>query len=212
MDNNNKGVFETMLSRIIDYFQSMERMDDKWVICVKFNPKWGVYQDVRERIGIEEDQTGGGVWWYFAKDSSVSVEEIITFIEETANTNIEALKKIKLLREKVDELKSLFSKEENTFAKLSTLKFVFTEPITISPKEGKKQPKEDKKKKHLENKQSLIETSMKEMVDEDVHEVLPVKATEMAIETSETPEEAQSFKTSLNGLTSEDIKELRGGV
>jgi hypothetical protein len=121
------------INKIKDYFVSMEMYEGRWVISVKYQPKWGAYSSEDGRISVVEDDNHADVWWYCAKDDDVTVDDIIELICETVQTNLEAIKKVELFKLKASELKQLFSDEKISLSKLQTLKFVFEDGPVDKP-------------------------------------------------------------------------------
>jgi uncharacterized protein (DUF39 family) len=91
--------------------------------------------------------------YYFADSSNTSYEDIFDLIEETIKENKDIVLKIKLLREKVEELKELFSK--HTYEELQTIKFELSEP------------KKDKPKRKYAKKKKTAEKPQEEPVEEN---------------------------------------------
>ena len=117
------------INKIKEYFLSMEMYEGRWVIVVKYRPKWGAYSSEDGRIKVSADENQEDVWWYYATDDKVEVDDIINLITETVATNIEAIKKVELFKIKAGELKQIFSDETLSFKTLQTLKFVFDDSI-----------------------------------------------------------------------------------
>lgn len=190
----------------------MEMYEGKWVICVKFKPKWGAYSSDDGRIKVSPDENEADLWWYYASDEGVDVDEIINLIDETASTNMEAIKKVELFKLKASELKKIFSDEKISFKKLQALKFTFDysteDEVSIStvkpaPK-NKVRTKKDVAKEigNVINEHDVFsEESNPETGNED--EVKKTRKTKQKqIENIET-------QTSIN-MTDDEINELRG--
>jgi hypothetical protein len=61
----------------------------------------------------------------YSEKKGVGIDELLSFVDKTIKLNLEREKKHELLRLKVEELKKLF--KDNTLARLTRLKFTFTE-------------------------------------------------------------------------------------
>lgn len=127
-------MLQNRLDKIKDYFQSIERYDGKWLVCVRYNPKWGAYDSEDKLVKAAADEKQPDIWWYYATNPNVDIEKIFDLIEETIQTNLDAIKKAELFKLKANELKQLFSNEKISFKQLQTLKFVFDEPETSTEK------------------------------------------------------------------------------
>ena len=207
-----------LINKIKEYFVSMEMYDGKWVVAVKFKPKWGAYPSEDGRIKVSPDEQQPDLWWYYADDTSVDVDEIINLINETVVTNMEAIKKVELFKLKAGELKQIFSDEKLSFKKLQTLKFVFDDSVV----ERKVESEAPITKKKTTSKKDLMsqvgdviqehdvftQPPIEKKVDEEVEEVeeVPVK------KSRKTKQKTQEVVESLtaNEMTSEEIDELRG--
>jgi hypothetical protein len=66
---------------------------------------------------------------FFSDGEEVDIDDLLDYVQEVINLNIEREKKYELLKVKVDELKRIF--KENTLTKLQRLKFTFNEPDII---------------------------------------------------------------------------------
>ena len=143
---------EEILS-IQDYFKSVEYFGKGIVVKVNFPPKWSVYPSNDGRIKVAPDENIPNVFFYFTDLSEGTLEEVFALIRETVEMNNEAVKKIKLMRDKIEELKELFASK--SLDELSSLKFVF---------ESKKKRKYNKKK---EVKEPVEEVVVEEKTEEN---------------------------------------------
>jgi hypothetical protein len=102
----------------------------------------------------------------YSEKKGVGIDELLSFVDKTIKLNLEREKKHELLRLKVEELKKLF--KDNSLAKLSRLKFTFSEE-DILPSLGEfdlniEEQKEIEKIEQTEpTQESVIYTS--EMID-----------------------------------------------
>lgn len=198
------------INKIKEYFVSMEMYEGRWVIAVKYRPKWGAYSKEDGRIKVSPDENEEDVWWYYASDQTVEVDEIIDFICETVATNIEAIKKVELFKMKASELKKIFSDESLSFKKLQTLNFVFDDSTTKN-----KSVNEDVKKKVISKKDLLTKIDDHDLftkenesqVDDIVPEVKPKTKTRKKKDVEEKKVEET---VEADEMTKEEIDELRG--
>jgi hypothetical protein len=131
------------------YFRGIEMYNDALMVKVVFPKNWKAYPSADGRIKTtpSDDET---LTYYYADSKDTTYEEMFDLIEETIKANNEIILKLKLLKDKVEELKELFSK--STYEELQTLKFV-----TESIKEEKPKRKYTKKKKVDEKPQEESE-------------------------------------------------------
>jgi len=129
------------INKIRDYFVSMAMYDGKWVVAVKYPPKWVAYSSDDQTIFVNQDDKNDNIWWYYAKDETIEIDDIINFVDETVQTNIEAIKKVELFKLKASELKRLFNDENMSFSRLQKLRFVFDDKVVAKPVKEKHQPK-----------------------------------------------------------------------
>ncbi len=149
---------EEILS-IQEYFRSVEYYGKGLVVKVAFPSKWTVYPSEDGKIKVASDDTAEGVYFYYVDLNDASLEDVFALIKETVAMNLEALKKITLMREKIDELKEIFASK--SIDELSTLQFTFG---------GKKKPKRKynrKKVKEEEAVEEVLEVTKEEEIVED---------------------------------------------
>lgn len=204
------------INRIKEYFVSMEMYNGRWVICVRFRPKWGAYSSDDGRIKVGSDEKQPDVWWYCANEDDVEVDEIIDLIDETVQTNIEAIKKVELFKLKASELKQIFSDESISFKRLQTLNFVFDDSKVP---EDKEKPVKAETKKKVSTKKELM-TQVGEVIQEHDVFTTPVESGAETIEsnakgykrkTTSKPKVVESAKTATPvDMTQAEIDDLRG--
>lgn len=136
-------MLQDRITRISEYFQSMEITNNILVIKVLYKNRWGVFPSEDETIKVCKSEEIPNEYFYYADYFTVSVEKVFDLIEETIDMNISTEKKVNLLAEKVEELKTLFSTEP--LEKLETLFFDFKEVKKEKPKRRKNLKKEVKK-------------------------------------------------------------------
>lgn len=196
------------IDKIKDYFVSMERYNGCWAICVQYRPKWMAYPSEDGRVKVTQEDEAPDMWWYCANDKTVTVDEIITLIDETIQTNLEAIKKVELFKCKAGELKQIFSDEKITYQKLQTLRFVFedSQVAKITP-----QSKTEEKKKMTSKKDVMAQVGA-EIQEHNVftaptQPTTPAKATKRKRSVAE-PKDVETLTPS--EMTQEEIDGLRG--
>lgn len=133
------------------YFRGIEMYNDALIVRVMLPPKWNAYNSNDGRIKATPSETVANEFFYYANSQDTTYEDIFDLIEETIKANNDIVLKLKLLRDKGEELKELFSRL--SYDELLTLKFV-----TEKPKEAKPNRKYTKKKKEAEKAQEQPKT------------------------------------------------------
>lgn len=75
----------------------------------------------KERVEGEDNY-----YMFFSDREDVDIDDLLDYVQEIINLNIEREKKFELLKQKVEELKRIF--KDNSLNKLQRLKFTFNEP------------------------------------------------------------------------------------
>lgn len=210
-------MLQDRLDKIKDYFQSIEQFEGKWVICVKYKPKWGAYPSENGKINAVPDENTPDLWWYYGKDNKVDIDSIFDLIDETIQTNLDAIRKVELFKLKAEELKKIFSDDSIPFKKLQTLKFIFDEKSIVS----NDKPKKSKRSKPMSKKDILkIDDSVVDEATEaeQVKDEPQTQVTEAVddgvryVDTTSNENEVERTETVVNAteLSQEEIDNLRG--
>jgi len=78
----------------------------------------------KEKVDGEENY-----YMFFSENDDIDIDDLLDYVQEIINLNIEREKKYELLKEKVVELQKIF--KDNSYSKLQRLKFTFNEPDII---------------------------------------------------------------------------------
>ena len=78
----------------------------------------------KERVDGEENY-----YMFFSDGEDIDIDDLLDYVQEIINLNIEREKKYELLKEKVAELQKIF--KDSSLSKLQRLKFTFNEPDII---------------------------------------------------------------------------------
>lgn len=215
-------MLQDRLDRIREFFQSIEQYDGKWVICVKYRPKWGAYPSEDGKIKAVPDEKTPDIWWYYGNNDKVDIDSIFDLIDETIQTNLDAVRKVELFKLKADELKRIFSDETIPFSKLQTLEFTFSEG------EGKKDVKAKKTKSSRKTrpmtKKDILKIDDKVAEEKEPYDVVqkdeksevqnPSAAIQMqdseTVSATDLTKEEIAETVSATDLTKEEIDDLRG--
>lgn len=120
-------MLEEKIEKLKNVWSVIRRSDDgRYVVGVTFPDGYGVYDSADSRIHVLDDTKGeSGLYWYVAQDLSVTLSEVIEFIGNTVDANIEAIKKAQLYELKVKELRDFFADTDMSYSELEALTFKF---------------------------------------------------------------------------------------
>ena len=153
---------KTLQERMNDmkpYFRGIEMYNEALIVRVMLPPRWKAYNSNDGRIKAAPSETVANEYFYYANSEDTTYEDIFDLIEETIKANNDIVLKMKLLRDKGEELKELFSRL--SYEELMTLKFV-----TEKPKKEKAKRKYTKKKKEAEKEEEVPQTENNEDMEE----------------------------------------------
>lgn len=126
--------------KVGEYFRAIEQYGNALIVKVDFPPKWSVYpsEDGSVKHTVGED----GLHYYYAdSEKGVTLEEIFKLIVNTIEMNKDIEAKVKLLKEKVEELKEFFS--ITPLEELKRLKFVIEKQKKTVKKKAKTKAMEE---------------------------------------------------------------------
>lgn len=104
------------------YFKGAEMYNEALIVRVVYPQNWKAYPSSDGRIKVTPSDNDPNETYYYASMNESSYEEMFDLVEETVKANQEIALKLKLLREKGNELKELFS--QLSYDELQTLEFV----------------------------------------------------------------------------------------
>ena len=145
---------KTLQERMNDmkpYFRGIEMLNNGLIVRVILPPKWKTYDSSDGRIKTAPSENVANEYFYYANSENTTYEEIFDLIEETIKANNEIVLKLKLLKDKVEELKELFSTLQ--YEELLTLKFVTGKPKKVKSKKNTK--KEEKEAENAPNEAKI---------------------------------------------------------
>jgi len=119
-----KKNLQDRIDQLSAYFVSMERYNDAIIVKMSFPPRWtvGPSEDGRIKVTVGDEN---GYYYFYADSNDATYDDIFSLIEETVSVNETALKKLELLKAKVEELKMIFSDPEKSFDELESIEFKF---------------------------------------------------------------------------------------
>jgi len=125
------GNLQETLNSLQPYVNSISYVSNKQVVVAKFNNGW-ILPDSKlvTKVKSAEDSES---YFIYSEVEGIGLDEILDYIRVVINVNLEREKKHMLLKEKIEELKTLFKK--NTLAQLNKLRFMFNDDLLISKSE-----------------------------------------------------------------------------
>ena len=150
------------------YFRGIEMYNEALMVKVVMPANWKCYPSADGRIKVTPSDSDPNLTYYFANSNDTSYEDIFDLIEETIKANQDIVLKLKLLKDKVEELKELFS--THSYDELQKLEFAFPEGKKEKPKR-----KYTKKKKEAEKPQEEPQIKYIENLPEGVAEKIKVE-------------------------------------
>ena len=134
------------------YFRGIEMYNEAIMVKVAYPNKWKAYPSDDGRIKVTPSETDPNTTYYYADSNDSTYEEIFDLIEQTIKANQDIVLKLKLLRDKVEELKELF--QNTSYDDLLNLQFVI---------EKSKKPK----RKYVRKKVKVNEEAKQEEIMEN---------------------------------------------
>jgi hypothetical protein len=139
---------KTLQERMNDmkpYFRGIEMYNEAIMVKVAYPKKWKAYPSEDGRIKITPSDSDPNLTYYYADSKDTTYEEMFDLVEQTIKANQDIVLKLKLLRDKVEELKELF--QNTPYDDLLNLQFVV----------GKKPKRKYVKKKNVEKLETVEE-------------------------------------------------------
>ena len=158
-----KKTLQDRMNDMKPYFRGIEMYNEALMVKVVMPANWKCYPSADGRIKVTPSDTDPNMTFYYADSSNTSYEDMFDLIEETIKANKDILLKLKLLREKVEELKETFSM--HTYEELQTLKFVLE-----GTEKSKAKRKYTKKKKDDEKQQEVPQIEENNTIEEKSEE------------------------------------------
>lgn len=127
MSNINKR-----LSELSPHVLSIRFTNGISVVDSFFNEGWTVPKS--DNIGFETLPDKPTYYMLYPLNDKIGIDEMLDYVSYIIKVNIEREMKIKLLQEKINELKTIFTK--STLATCKTLKFSFSNIVQMEPDNG----------------------------------------------------------------------------
>ena len=142
------------------YFRGIEMYNEAIMVKVAYPNKWKAYPSDDGKIKVTPSETDPNTTYYYADSNDSTYEEIFDLIEQTIKANQDIVLKLKLLRDKVEELKELF--QNTSYDDLLNLQIVIEKPTKPKRKYAKKKVKVEEEAK----KEEIIENNVEEATTE----------------------------------------------
>lgn len=113
--------FEQRIKSLQPYVLQMRFANGTAVVDVVFKDGWGVPQS-KSIDAVRGEDKDVNYFMFYTEKEDLGLDDVLDFIEQVININIEREKKYELLKIKTEELKEVFKK--NSLNKLLGMKFV----------------------------------------------------------------------------------------
>ena len=145
------------------YFRGIEMYNEALMVKVVYPKNWRAYPSDDGRIKVTpSDDKSSSLTYYYADSKDTTYEEMFDLVEQTIKANQDIVLKLKLLKDKVEELKELF--QNTSYDDLLNLQFVI-----------EKQTKP--KRKYVKKKVKVEEEKPTEVYEDNNAEVVPADET-----------------------------------
>jgi len=150
---------KTLQERMNDmkpYFRGIEMYNEALMVKVVYPNNWRAYPSDDGRIKVTpSDDKSSNVTYYYADSKDTTYEEMFDLVEQTIKANQDIVLKLKLLKDKVEELKELF--QNTSYDDILNLQFVIEKPTKPKRKYVRKKVKvneEAKQEEIMENNET----------------------------------------------------------
>ena len=123
------------------YFRGIEMYNEAIMVKVAYPSKWKAYPSEDGRIKVTPSDQDPNITYYYADSKDTTYEEMFDLVEQTIKANQDIILKLKLLKDKVEELKELF--QATPYDDLLNLRFVLEKPTKVKRKYTKKKKVEE---------------------------------------------------------------------
>lgn len=120
-----------ILATLSPYNVSLKIVKGCYLVSIVFDKKWQVAKPKNKKIHYQEKE---GISYYWGDMAKIEFDDIYNEINDVIVKNKEIAMTLKLLNEKLEELKKMFTKLP--YEKLKYIKFIIDEPVV----EQKKRP------------------------------------------------------------------------
>lgn len=154
-----KSTLQDRIDEIQKYFRSIELKENLYIVRVMYPDKWEAFPSENGVINVTRVESMNNEWYYYAHVDETDLDNIFNLIKETIENNKSAEEKALLYREKMYELKEIFSDEVNTIEMLRSIKFVFDQGRPKKKKTAKQKKIEEEIAEYNSNQEKTEETN-----------------------------------------------------
>jgi hypothetical protein len=155
---------KTLQERMNDmkpYFRGIEMYNEAIMVKVAYPNKWKAYPSEDGRIKITPSDSDPSLTYYYADSKDTTYEEMFDLVEQTIKANQDIVLKLKLLRDKVEELKELF--QNTPYDDLLNLQFV----VGKKPKRKYVKKKKEEKLEAVEEEKEITNDKEENKIEEN---------------------------------------------
>lgn len=144
------------MNNLKPYFRGIEMYNEAIMVKVAFPNNWKAYPSDDGKIKVTESETDSTLTYYYADSNNTTYEEMLDLVEQTVKANQDIVLKLKLLKDKVEELKELF--QNTPYDDLTNLEFVIAKKTKPKRKYAKKKAKVEEETETIvsENKEEEV--------------------------------------------------------
>ena len=142
-----KRTLQERMRDMAPYFRGIDMYNEALIVRVVYPNKWKAYNSSDGLIKAAPSENNKNEIWYYANSKDCDFDTIFNLVEETIKANNEIHLKLELLKDKIEELKELFSKK--SYEELTTMRFIFD----LNAKQEKPKRKYTKRKKDAQKAQ-----------------------------------------------------------
>lgn len=151
------------------YVRGVEMYNEALIVKVVYPSKWQAYPSKDGKIKVTPSETNPNESFYYADSEDTTYDDMLDLIAETIKVNSETALKIKLLAEKIEELKEIFSNKD--YDELLSLTFSFEKPKRKYAKSKKTAQNANK----VATEESIQEDNEPSVVDAEIVSVANVE-------------------------------------
>lgn len=135
------GNIQERLNKLKPFVKGIRFVNSTSVVDVQLKENWTLRENTN--ILVKKGKSEENYYMFYSEDTTITFDDILDFVEDTINLNVENEKKLELIKVKIQELKTHF--ETKPLSVLRTLKFEFDEITTNLKIENKTSHNDEEK-------------------------------------------------------------------
>lgn len=135
------GNIQERLNKLKPFVKGIRFVNSTSVVDVQLKENWTLSENTN--ILVKKGKSEENYYMFYSEDTTITFDDILDFVEDTINLNVENEKKLELIKVKIQELKTHF--ETKPLSVLRTLKFEFDEITTNLKIENKTSHNDEEK-------------------------------------------------------------------